>query len=160
LPPFQGGAAGLLAYDLGRSVERVPRPQYDEFQLPAMAVGLYDTVLAIDHVDHRAWLISQGFPETEPTLRVRRAERRIDQFRELLAGPVARKSPVVKASAVLAPQFPVPGPVGLTSNFSAAGYLAAVQRAVTPRGIKIQANPGRSRGRLSLSSPKRSVQST
>jgi osmoprotectant transport system permease protein len=45
-------------------------------------------------------------------------------------------------------------------TFAADGVLAALQRAVTPRGIKIQANQGRSRGRLSLPSPKRSVQST
>ncbi|MCU0880782.1 MAG: aminodeoxychorismate/anthranilate synthase component I, partial [Pirellulaceae bacterium] len=63
LPPLQGGAAGLLSYDLGRSLERVPPPQYDEFGFPALAIGLYDTVLAIDHVLHRAWIISQGFPE-------------------------------------------------------------------------------------------------
>jgi osmoprotectant transport system permease protein len=44
-------------------------------------------------------------------------------------------------------------------TFAADGVLAALQRAVTPRGIKIQANQGRSRGRLSLST-KRSVQST
>src|SRR5262245_53534955 len=30
LPPFQGGAAGLFSYDLGRSLEEVPRPQFDE----------------------------------------------------------------------------------------------------------------------------------
>src|SRR5688572_24674261 len=52
LPPFQGGAAGLLSYDLGRSLERLPRPRFDEFKLPAMAIGLYDTVLAFDHVQH------------------------------------------------------------------------------------------------------------
>src|SRR5947209_4783932 len=46
LPPFQGGAAGLLAYDLSRSLERIDPPHYDEFQLPAMAIGLYDIVLA------------------------------------------------------------------------------------------------------------------
>jgi osmoprotectant transport system permease protein len=45
-------------------------------------------------------------------------------------------------------------------TFAADGLMAALQRAVTPRGIKIQATQGRSRGRLSLSSPKRSVQST
>src|SRR4051812_34280388 len=61
LPPFQGGAAGLLSYDLGRSLERVPQPRSDEFQIPALAVGLYDTVLTIDHAEHRAWLISLGF---------------------------------------------------------------------------------------------------
>src|SRR5262249_28836371 len=30
LPPFQGGAAGLLSYDLGRSLERIPQPRMDE----------------------------------------------------------------------------------------------------------------------------------
>src|SRR5438105_159008 len=35
LPPFQGGAAGLLAYDLARSLERTPAPRADEFKAPA-----------------------------------------------------------------------------------------------------------------------------
>ena len=33
LPPFQGGAAGLLSYELGRHLEKLPRPAYDEFQV-------------------------------------------------------------------------------------------------------------------------------
>src|SRR6201986_3936839 len=32
LPPFQGGAAGLISYDLGRQLERLPAPAVDEFQ--------------------------------------------------------------------------------------------------------------------------------
>src|SRR4051812_49807593 len=31
LPPFQGGAAGLLSYDLAGSLERVPRARFAEF---------------------------------------------------------------------------------------------------------------------------------
>ena len=69
LPPFQGGAAGLLGYDLGRSLEHLPPPRNDEFQTPALAVGLYDVVVAFDHSAGRAWLISQGFPELEPSRR-------------------------------------------------------------------------------------------
>ena len=134
LPPFQGGAAGLLSYDLARSLERVPPPRYDEFSLPALAIGLYDTVLAIDHAEHRAWLISQGFPETDPTARLRRAQQRIDQFRGWLecepkpggCGPSSEPQPRHE----FAPQVPVPGPRGLTSTFSAAGYRAAVQKAI------------------------------
>ncbi|MCH8829198.1 MAG: aminodeoxychorismate synthase, component I, partial [Planctomycetes bacterium] len=42
LPPFQGGAAGLLSYDLGHCWEKFPRHLHDDFRLPAMAVGLYD----------------------------------------------------------------------------------------------------------------------
>jgi osmoprotectant transport system permease protein len=45
-------------------------------------------------------------------------------------------------------------------TFAADFAFSALQRAVTPRGIKIQANPGRSRGRLPFVSPKRSIQST
>jgi para-aminobenzoate synthetase component 1 len=50
LPPFQGGAAGLFSYDLNRSLEKIPAPQFDEFRLPALAVGLYDVVLAWDRI--------------------------------------------------------------------------------------------------------------
>jgi len=136
LPPFQGGAAGLLAYDLARSLEHVPLPRFDEFNLPAMAIGLYDTVLAYDHAEHGAWLISQGFPEAEPERRMRRALARIEQFRSWLETeshvprPWAAAPTTATPSNSLAPQFPVPGSTGLTSNFTADGYRAAVQRAI------------------------------
>ena len=133
LPPFQGGAAGLLSYDLGRSLERVPRPRFEEFAIPAMAIGLYDIVLAIDHRQHRAWLISQGFPEQSPAARRSRAQQRIEQFRSWLSSTAdgARPpAPPAIAARDLAPQFPVQGPAGLTSNFSSEGFKQAVQRAI------------------------------
>ncbi len=135
LPPFQGGAAGLFSYDLGRSLENLPRPHYDEFATPAMAIGLYDVVLAVDHVDQRAWIISQGFPETEPTARGRRAAERLAQFRSWLDGPGAQPGrqlhlPGRLPIEQLAPQFAVDGPAGLTSNFSADDYLHAIGQAI------------------------------
>ncbi len=134
LPPFQGGAAGLLSYDLGRSLERLPQPRIDEFQIPAMAIGLYDTVLAFDHVEHRAWLISQGFPELEPERRRKRAAERVAQFQRWLEtkpGQRNQKDRIGELRASeLAPRFEVPGPKGMTSNFSAEGYRAAVERAI------------------------------
>jgi para-aminobenzoate synthetase component I len=72
LPPFQGGAAGLFSYDLGRQFEIVPSPAFDEFGVPALAVGFYDAVIAWDHVASRAWIISQGFPETSTEARLAR----------------------------------------------------------------------------------------
>jgi para-aminobenzoate synthetase component 1 len=139
LPPFQGGAAGLFSYDLAQSLERIPPPRVDEFRTPAMAIGLYDTVLAFDHNEHRAWLISQGFPETEPAARRRWAAQRIEQFQTWLRqtsrttrawqSPTAQQLPMIVASE-LAPQFSVPGPRGLTSNFAAGDYRAAVQQAI------------------------------
>ena len=136
LPPFQGGAAGLLSYDLARSLERIPPPRADEFGLPAIAMGLYDVVLAFDHAQHRAWLISQGFPETDPARRVRRASQRIEQFRAWLAEPVSTLPPrrpdlqTMLSPSELAPCYPVPGPLSLVSNFSADAYLHAVQQAI------------------------------
>src|SRR5438046_2545586 len=49
LPPFQGGAAGLIGYELAHHIERLPSPRFDDFELPEMAVGFYDWVLAFDH---------------------------------------------------------------------------------------------------------------
>lgn len=140
LPPFQGGAAGLLSYDLNRSLERIPPAGVDEFQTPALAMGLYDVLLAVDHVDGKAWLISHGFPETDPAARRTRAASRLRQFRAWLeddttaAAPMSPSEPMTPSARLpleaLAPQYRVPGPEGLTSNFSAAGYLAAIRRAI------------------------------
>ena len=139
LPPFQGGAAGLFSYDLGRSLEQVPRPRFDEFAAPAMAIGLYDVVLAFDHVDGRAWIVSQGLPEVETVPRRARAADRLEQMNAWLNRPardaagqhVWRQSSLESVAAdQLAPDFPVSGPPGLTSNFTAEGYHQAIRRAI------------------------------
>src|SRR4051812_34947017 len=38
LPPFQGGIAGMLGYELGHCWEKIPSAIHDEFQLPVMAI--------------------------------------------------------------------------------------------------------------------------
>ena len=60
LPPFQGGMAGLWSYDLNRSMEQIPPPQYQDLESPAAAVGIYDTVVAWDHQQNRCWVLSHG----------------------------------------------------------------------------------------------------
>jgi para-aminobenzoate synthetase component 1 len=133
LPPFQGGAAGLFGYDLCHHLERLPRPRYDEFEVPDAAVGFYDWVIAFDHTQGRRWLISTGFPETEPRLCRRRAERRLLAVRDLLQG---RGEAAVETGGTnghpvtLSPCHPVPHRPGLLSNFDRATYLAVVRRAV------------------------------
>ena len=136
LPPFQGGAAGLMSYELGRCWERVPAAAHDQFQLPALAAGIYDWVLAWDHVAERAWIISQGYPETAPAARAERAARRINEVLERLkrGRSEASEKPGLWGERLpeseLAPQFPAPGLAGLTSDFSREGYLRAVARAI------------------------------
>src|SRR6516225_4645458 len=84
LPPFQGGAAGLFGYDLCHHIERLPRPRFNEFETPDLAVGLYDWVVACDHAAGRAWLISTGLPETDPRRRGQRARTRLREICRLL----------------------------------------------------------------------------
>lgn len=132
LPPFQGGAAGVFSYDLNRSLERIARPRYDEFDVSASHFGLYDVVIAWDHVEHRAWIVSHGWPESDSQRRSERAAMRTQQIRKWLREPFARNpSPQRKIeTADLAPQFAVAGREGLTSTFSVDSYLAAVQRGI------------------------------
>jgi len=134
LPPFQGGVAGLFSYELGRSLETLNHPAADEFQTPAMAVGFYDWVVAFDHREDRAWIISQGFPEVHPRRRRRRAAQRLQQVRDWLTGMVMEPKPGSHtrrlAPGQLVPQYPVDRPSGLTSNFTRSAYLQAVQRAI------------------------------
>ncbi len=142
LPPFRGGAAGLFGYELGRSLERIPAPRFDEFGVPALAVGLYDVVVAFDHVAGRAWILSQGFPETQYSARLRRARQRLDGFRAMLAGdenafdffarrekcvvPTRQAGPSAKR---LCPDYSTRFP-NIASNFSKDAYLAAVRRVI------------------------------
>ncbi len=130
LPPFQGGAAGLLSYDLCHSLERLPRPPFDEFRVPALAMGLYDVVFAFDHLSNDGWIISHGFPEPAPLERERRALERCRVFEARLAADeeVVRSATKSLSREHLAPQFDVGN--GVLSNFSREAYLQAVERAV------------------------------
>jgi para-aminobenzoate synthetase component 1 len=133
LPAFQGGAAGLFGYDLCHHLERLPRPRFDEFEIPDLALGLYDWVLAFDHVEDRAWLVSTGFPEMEPSRRLQRAERRAAEVQARLrqrALQQYRRDGTVLPTNRLVRQYEVPKAAGVTSNFSRASYLAAVERAI------------------------------
>ena len=132
MPPFQGSAAGLLSYELGGAFERVSRAAIDEFELPDLAVGIYDWVIAWDHRQHRAWIISHGLPDGNRNDRVVRAAARLKFVQERLAttAPTLDDSFSPSESLVapdLAPQFAAPGLEGLTSNFSREQYLNRVR---------------------------------
>jgi len=94
LPPFQGGAAGLLGYELGSHLERLPAPAAKGPAHPDMALGIYDVVLAFDHAAGRAWLIASGYPETDPGARRDRAAARLAAIRERLTPDADTPAPV------------------------------------------------------------------
>jgi para-aminobenzoate synthetase component 1 len=99
LPPFQGGIAGYLGYEW------------------SAGLGLYDWVVAWDHLEARAWIISTGMAEDGEGRR-KTAENRLAWVRERLSGPTRTPFAALRR--------PPPSPV--TSNFTRAEYEAAVAK--------------------------------
>ena len=60
-PPFQGGAIGYFGYEMGGLLERLPGRAVDDLALPDMSIAIYDWVIAFDHADDRAWLMTTEF---------------------------------------------------------------------------------------------------
>lgn len=57
LPPFQGGAAGLLSYDFARYLERLPDTTIDDLQIPDAHFFFVDRLVAFDHKEKKAWAV-------------------------------------------------------------------------------------------------------
>ena len=136
LPPFQGGAAGLLSYELGAAWEQLPSPAINEFELPWLAVGLYDWVIAWDHELGKAWVISQGFPAEGAARELRAVERLQAVIDRLNAGhvsnvPVSSDLPASERHVENVPHVLMRSPFGTGgSNFSRDNYLRAVERVI------------------------------
>jgi aminodeoxychorismate synthase component I len=54
--PFTGGLVGYFGYEAGYAIERLPDTGRDDLQLPDLAFGVYDEVLAHDHASGRTTL--------------------------------------------------------------------------------------------------------
>ncbi len=104
LPPFQGGLAGYISYDFGRSLE--PRSRIPDFPrlCPDLMLHVYDVGIAFDHLQERAWIVSIT------------DDARADELEELLKHRVQNLgSPVIEKWA---------------SNFTRDNYEAAVARVI------------------------------
>lgn len=119
LPPFQGGAIGYFAYDLLHHLENIPKPKKDILNVPDMMIGLYDVLVAFDNEKEKAWIISQGFPETEVKARQRRATDRAQWMKKKLESVHNISTQWVPESDAL-----------IQSNFTHENYLHAAQKVI------------------------------
>ena len=118
LPPFQGGAAGLFSYELGRSLERLPAPRLNRLAFPDLSLGFYDVVVALDLIERRGFILSTGFPETDAPARERRAVERGRFFEtRLVNAPPPSPASVISLD-------------GWTSNFTRASYERMVHEVI------------------------------
>jgi len=134
LPPFQGGIAGLMGYELGGCWERISLARHAHGTIPVLSAGLYPWVLAWDHVLSRAWIIAHGWPETDAGQAQQLASLRADQVQQALeSAPDFSAAPVITAgqggpaapphwARQIAPQ--------IWSDFTPSEYLHAVQKVI------------------------------
>jgi len=154
--PFTGGAVGYFGYDLRHFVERVPSAAVDDLELPESYFAFYDSVIAYDHLDERAYLIATGFPELEEEQRLKRARTRMAELKRWLDGirPAdvtsqghkhsegGRSSDTDRSSLGGNPDHPESREVALRSNFTREEYIRAVDkvRAYIAAGDAFQVN--------------------
>lgn len=120
LPPFQGGAAGFLSYDLRHHLEKLPTTETDDFQFPDLFLSFFDVVVAFDHSQKRSFIFSSGFPEQQLNAREKRAQQRAQWAKHLILNrpPVRAVPPQVVSEKMI------------QSNFSEASYCQAVQKTI------------------------------
>lgn len=112
IPPFQGGLAGYFGYEFGARFERLPATAAAAPATPDILLGLYDTVIAWDHAQQSAWLITAELGGS------RTASARADTVLQLLHGAAATRELASNAAP----------PLASMSNFSRAEYENAVER--------------------------------
>lgn len=104
-PPFQGGAAGLLGYELGRALEpalrRRPLPALGP-TLPTAWLALYRDVVAFDHAEQVMHVVCQPWGASAPRERLQAIVARLTQARA--TPPTAWSPPLGRPQRDLAPE--------------------------------------------------------
>lgn len=135
LPPFQGGVAGVLSYELGHAFEEFPFARHDEFCFPALAAGVYDWVLAWDHRQQRAWVIVQPVAGRRPEERLAWVHAMLGDGAEGNGDQGSGMKGMTSEIGNRSERVPIQSPFhqiapGMFSDFSRDDYLRAVERAI------------------------------
>jgi anthranilate synthase component 1 len=121
LPPFSAGAVGYVAYEAVRQLERLPARVPPDVDLDDAAFMYFSSLVALDHVQHRLFLIVNVLTEEGGgSLRAKYAAavRELDGLHRALARPLRL------------PARPRPrGPLRVHSNMARERYESMVERA-------------------------------
>ena len=130
--PFLGGAVGYFGYDLCHFTERLPSTAIDDLRLPESCLAVYDTVLAFDHLEKKAFIIATGFPEMEEGPRLKRARMRLEETKDWLhAASVTQETCLLGSRMWGDSELETrheSQEITLKSNFTAEEYIRAVDR--------------------------------
>jgi anthranilate synthase component I len=108
LPPFSGGAVGMFAYDLVRTVEPLGEPNPDPLGVPDLALMLTDALVVFDHLKHTITLLANVYAEDDLEGSYGQATRTLAELRARLAGPLppARRRSSDRAMPAFQPNMP------------------------------------------------------
>ncbi len=115
LPRFSGGAVGFVGYEAARRFERLPlatKDPYAPWGMPEAVFGIYDTVVAFDHLRHTLIVLAH-----DDAAAPGEAERWIDR---VFAALDARLPPFARTPST---------PIALRANGTPEEYMARVSRA-------------------------------
>jgi anthranilate synthase component 1 len=90
MPPFAGGAVGMFAYDLVRTVEPLGEPNPDPIGIPDLALMLTDALVVFDHLKHTVTVIANVYADDNLEGSYKQAAETIAEVRWRLGGPVPR----------------------------------------------------------------------
>jgi anthranilate synthase component 1 len=90
LPAFSGGAVGIFCYDSIRLAEDLPAQGRDDYGLPEVDLGVYESFVVFDHLRHRLRLVANVMVDEHPDLKTAyaRAVSQLDALAEDLAAPL------------------------------------------------------------------------
>ena len=94
LPPFAGGAVGMFAYDLVRTVEPLGEPNPDPVGVPDLALMLTDALVVFDHLKRTTTVVANVYADDDLEGSYRQAAETIAEVRWRLARPAAHADPV------------------------------------------------------------------
>ncbi len=119
MPPFVGGAVGLMSYDIVRHFEKLPDTCLDDLNAPDAVFMLADTIVVFDHLRHKLKFICNALVEGDADAAYDRAVATIDATAQALMEPTL-------------PKWPRTGEVSgeVEWNMTPEEYQASVRRAV------------------------------
>ena len=121
LPRFYGGLVGYLGYNVVRFLERVPAHPRDTLHVPDLMLMLTESMVIVDHVQHKMLLVVNAFTEgRRPAAVYRECVAQIRTMAQQLAKPLRRQATQPARS---------PRQGRLRSNLSQAEFVRMVNRA-------------------------------
>jgi anthranilate synthase component 1 len=122
MPPFAGGAVGMFAYDLVRTVEPLGPANADPLGLPDLALMLTDALVVFDHFKRTITVLANAYVEDDVETSYRQASETIAEVRARLRGSVPNTAPVQNGRDREVPPF--------QSNMAGGEFEAIVGRIV------------------------------